>query len=140
MKKTILIADDDGSVRRMVARVLESSGYAVILGNTGGDAAVESNGSRPDLVLLDLKLPDREGWESLERDLNLDAAVPVIVMTAWPNQSEQAARRGVDALMEKPLDLPLLLQTVADLLVESQQQRTKRLTERRFPFFKFAHA
>jgi CheY-like chemotaxis protein len=134
VKKKILIADDDQSVRRMVARVLESSGYDVLFAND------QPPGSTPDLVLMDLKLADREGWQQLERIRESFAGIPLVVMTAWPNQSEEAIRRRVDALMEKPLDLPLLLEMVADLMVESRQQRSQRRPSRYFPLSRFAPA
>jgi len=124
MKKTILLADDDPSVRKMVARVLETAGYAVIQapGLQGDGEALQA-----DLILLDLKSPLEESWQKSEQVSRSNPLLPVIVMTAWPNQYEQAVRRGIDALMEKPLDLPLLLETIHDLLAESGADRTRRL-------------
>jgi DNA-binding NtrC family response regulator len=58
--------------------------------------------------------------------------VPVIVITARPQQYQHAAKLGIDALMEKPLDLPLLLATIADLLAEPELERMQRLTDRSF--------
>lgn len=58
--------------------------------------------------------------------------VPIIIITARPNQYEQALRAGADALMEKPLDLPVLLSTIHQLLAESEQQRLARLTDPNF--------
>jgi DNA-binding response OmpR family regulator len=127
MKKRILLADDDESVRRMVARVLESAGYAVMLAGTGAEAVSRFEAVRADLVLLDLKMPDEEGWAGFEQISRVNGMAPVIVMTAWPNQYERAVRRGVDALMEKPLDLPLLLQTIHKLLAD-RNSSTAHLT------------
>jgi CheY-like chemotaxis protein len=138
VKKKILIADDDQSVRRMVARVLESSGYEVLF--AGRSVEGQNAGPEPDLVLVDLKLADRGGWEVLERGREAFAGVPLIVMTAWPNQSDEAIRQGVDALMEKPLDLPLLLQTVADLLAESREDRRRGDPRRQALLSRFVHA
>lgn len=132
MKKRILLADDDESVRKMVARVLESAGYAPLLAATGREAVAKFRTGPPDLVLLDLKMPDQDGWKAFDEISRFDSLVPVIVITAWPNQYEQAVQRGIDALMEKPLDLPLLLQTIHNLLAESEPQRVRRLTDRDF--------
>jgi len=140
MKTKILVADDDASVRKMVARVLESAGYKPIQACTGREAAAKFRASRPALVLLDLRMPDEGGWEAFEEISQIDPMVPVIIITAWPNQYEQAVRRGIDALMEKPLDMPVLLQTILDLLSESEQQRTKRLTNRTFTTALLSHA
>jgi CheY-like chemotaxis protein len=133
MKKKILVADEDESVRRMVARVLEMAGYSVMLAGTGRETVAKSRTGQPDLVLLDLKEPEAGGWEIFEQvNHALNALVPVIVITAWPNQYEQAVQKGVDVLMEKPLDLPLLLQTMSELLTESEQERTRQLMNRNF--------
>ncbi|HWX22085.1 MAG TPA: response regulator [Candidatus Binatia bacterium] len=140
MKKTILLADDDDSVRKMVARVLETAGYSVTQAATGPEAVAKSRAREPDLILLDLKLPEQEGWQVFEQISRFNPLLPVVVITAWPNQYEEAIRRGIDALMEKPLDLPVLLQTIRDLLAESDVDRTRRLTDRNFTTAYLAHA
>lgn len=140
MKSKILVADDDESVRKMVARVLELGGYGVMLAGTGDEAVAKYRSARPDLVLLDLKVPGREGWAVFEEISRINALAPAIIITSWPNQYEHAVRRGVDALMEKPLDLPLLLQTIQGLLAESEQERTQRLTDRNFTTVHLAQA
>jgi CheY-like chemotaxis protein len=132
MKKKILLADDDESVRKMVGRVLETAGYAVLPASTGREAVTKYRSGQPDLLLLDLKMPDHDGWEAFEQISAANPLVPVVVITAWPNQYDAAVQRGIDALMEKPLDLPVLLQTIEDLLAESEQDRTRRLTDRNF--------
>ena len=131
MRKQILLADDDESVRKMIARVLESAGFQVVNASTGSEAVVRFCSSRPDLVLLDLRMPDQDGWETFEQINRRDQRVPIVVITAWPNQQEQAAARGIDALMEKPLDMALLLATIQKSLTETEQTRTRREKERR---------
>ncbi len=130
--KTLLLADDDDSVRKMVARVLETAGYGTVLAGSGPEAVAKFRTARPDLVLLDLRLANQNGWEVFDEISRVDPLVPVIVITAWPNQYEEAVRRGIDALMEKPLDLPLLLETIQSLLAEPELARTRRLTDRSF--------
>jgi CheY-like chemotaxis protein len=116
MKDRILLSEEDESVRKMVTRVLESAGYIVFSVATGVEAVDRFDAMRPALVLLDLKTPGQEGWEAFERIRRLDPRAPVILTTVWPNQHEQAIRRGISALMEKPLDLSLLLKTIRELL------------------------
>src|ERR1043166_1790151 len=139
MKAKILVADDDEPVRKMVARVLESGGYKAIQAGTGREAVAKFRANQPALVLLDLKMPEEGGWSAFDEFSRIDPMMPVIIITAWPDQYEQAVRRGIDALMEKPLDLPLLLETIVDLLSESEEQRTKRLTDRTFTTAFLAH-
>lgn len=128
MNKKILLADDDPGVRNTLRRVLESENYEVVTSANGRETWAKFTEELPDLVLLDLNMPDRDGWEvfksiSAERPL-----VPVIVITARPQQYDQAAYLGVDAIMEKPLDLPCLLKTIAQYLAESEKERVHRLT------------
>ena len=132
MKKKLLLADDDESVRKMVGRVLESTGYEVALAATAREAVAKFRAVRPDLVLLDVMMPEGDGWTAFSQISRIDTIVPVIVITAWPNQYELAVQKGIDALMEKPLDLPLLLQTIENLISEPIDQRTRRVTDPKF--------
>jgi DNA-binding response OmpR family regulator len=129
MKAKILLADDDAGVREMVGRVLESEQYDVALARTGRETAAKFIADVPDLVLLDLNMPDRDGWDVFDLMKQTHPFVPVIVITARPQQYEHAAKLGITALMEKPLNLPLLLATIADLLAESEAERVQRLTD-----------
>ena len=128
MKKKILLADDDSSVRSTLQRVLESENYMVVTAATGRETGARFIEELPDLVLLDLTMPDRNGWEVFELINSTHPLVPVIIITARPHQYAHAADLGVDAIMEKPLELPCLLQTIARFLAESEDERVHRLT------------
>jgi two-component system response regulator VicR len=132
VRKTILLADDDASVRTMVGRVLKSEDYNVVFASTGREAASQFLTGPPDLVLLDLNMPDKDGWEAWQLMSTLHPLVPVIVITARPHQYEQALRMRIDGLMEKPLDLPVLLHTIGKLLAEPDQQRVARMSDPKF--------
>ncbi len=134
-RKRLLIADDDDAIRKSLARVLEEENYEVVLARSGQEAASQFLHAEPDLVLLDLNMPEKDGWQAFELMEKLRPFVPVIIITARPNQFEHAAKLGIDALMEKPLDLPLLLQTINGLLNESEGARIARLTQRNFTTF-----
>ena len=133
--KKILLADDDVSVRQMLGRVLISEQYDVAFAATGREAAAKFIADLPDLVLLDLNMPDRDGWDAFDLMYQTHPSVPVIIITAMSRQHGRAADLGVDALMEKPLDIPLLLETIRNYLAESEAQRLRRLT---LPDFKTA--
>jgi CheY-like chemotaxis protein len=126
--KKILLADDDPGVRETLGRVLESEHYEVIFAENGNDAAGKSVSGQPDMVLLDLNMPDRDGWSAFRFMHAVHPLLPVIVITARPNQYPQAEQLGVDALMEKPLNLGLLLKAIDALLSETEPERTRRLT------------
>jgi two-component system, cell cycle response regulator DivK len=130
--KRILLADDDPGIREMLGKVLESERYEVILAKNGNEAATKSVASEPDLVLLDLNMPERDGWSAFRFLDTAHPLIPVIIITARPNQSTHAEELGVDALMEKPLNLPVLLEAIEDLLAETEAERTSRLTNPEF--------
>ncbi len=132
MKKRILVADDDAEVRNSLGRVLESEDYDVIFAQNGCETISKFLTVPYDLVLLDLNMPHTDGWEAFDWLSKVHPLMPVIVITARPNQYPHAARSGVDALMEKPLDLPLLLQTIRDLVMQSEAQRIARLSDEDF--------
>jgi CheY-like chemotaxis protein len=131
MKKRVLLVDDDFAVLAGLAGVLVSEGYNVIHA-VDGDEAVEKfrTGGVFDFVLLDLNMPKRSGWDAFEQITAIDPVVPVIVITARPDQYATAIAAGVDALMEKPLDLPVLLQKMERLMQESAHERLERRTGR----------
>ena len=114
--KTILLADDDPAIRQMLGQVLALEQYNVVLAATGRETAAKFISCAPDLVLLDLNMPDRDGWDAFHLMNSTHPLVPVIIITARPHQRERANALGVASLMEKPLDMPLLLRTVQDLL------------------------
>ncbi len=128
VRKSILLSDDDRSVRELLGRVLESEHYEVVYAKTGREAVARFHAGPPDLVLLDLNMPEQDGWEVFGQICAKDPLVPVIVITARPEQHRQAIELGIDALMEKPLDLPLLLDTIRTLLEETESERVRRLT------------
>jgi len=133
--KKILLADDDAAIREMLGQVLSLEQYDVVFAATGREAAARFIVSLPDLVLLDLNMPDRNGWDAFNLMSSTHPSVPVIIITAMSGQDARAADLGVDALMEKPLDIPLLLETIRDYLAESGAERVRRLTR---PDFKTA--
>src|ERR1051325_6740835 len=110
-RKTILLVDDEASVRELVGRVLKTENYNVVTAANGSEALSLAGSLRVDLVLLDLNLPVKNGWDTFERLSYDHPLVPVIIITARPNQFFSAVGAGAGALMEKPLDFPKLLET-----------------------------
>ena len=125
MKKRILLADDDEPVRKMVGRVLELEDYEVLVARSGTEAVNKALTIPPDLVLLDIGMPDKDGWEAFALINRVQPFVPVILITARLNQQRAAAAAGIEALMEKPLDLALLLKTIRDLLDRAERGQSR---------------
>ena len=131
-KKRILLADDDNGVRELLGRVLEYENYEVVEAKTGTETIRKFEADPPDLMLLDLNMPEKTGWEAFGRICEKHPFVPVIVITARPHQYAHAVELGVDGLMEKPLNIALLLETIEGLLAETESDRTRRLTNPEF--------
>ncbi len=127
MKKKIMVLDDDEQIRRSLLKLLQTEGYEVRLAAEGQEALEQLGRERVDLLLLDLNLPVRSGWEIFERVTSANPLLPIIVITGKEKQVGMAMAAGVGALMEKPLSIPLLLKTITALLAEPPDKRLKRL-------------
>jgi len=118
-RKRVLAVDDDSSIRHMLDRVLSRS-YDLVLAANGEEALLEIQSRRPDLVLLDLRMPVMDGSELLERLEAEGIDVPVILMTA-------EIRHGfldsplVRARHDKLLGVDVLLETCARVIRESRK-------------------
>ncbi len=127
MKKRLLIVDDDVAVREAMKRVLETAGYEVGLAQDAEAAALQFLPEQSDLLLLDLNLPSRSGWEVFERLTTRYPLVPVIIITGMPTQYPTAVAAGVSALMEKPIEPEALLKTISEVLAEGGERRLARM-------------
>ena len=134
-RRRLLLVDDDAGVRGSLSELLVGEGYLVIPANDGQHGLELIRTTRIDLVLLDLNMPRKNGWETFERLSAEHPLVPVILITARLNQLFTAAGAGVGALLEKPLDIPKLLQTIVRLLAESDEARLARLAGRQTDFY-----
>jgi two-component system response regulator CpxR len=126
--------DDDPGVRGSLGDVLVSEGYRVIPADDGQQAIELAASNAVDLVLLDLNMPRKNGWDTFERLSATHPLLPIIIVTARPNQLFTAVSAGVGALLEKPLDIPMLMRTIQRLLAESAEARLARLAGRETEF------
>lgn len=101
----ILVVDDDQHVAKIIARILNRHGLRVRFAYSGGDCMRELGRQRPDLVLLDLGLPDGDGMATLEQ-LREVCSVPVIVVTGRHDRSTRinGLDAGADDFIAKPFD------------------------------------
>jgi CheY-like chemotaxis protein len=135
----ILVVDDDSSVREMLTRVLIGEGYLVSAAADGTSALEIAASAKIDLVLLDLNMPGKSGWDTFERLTAENPLLPVIIVTARANQLFTAMGAGVGALLEKPLHFPKLLQTIQQLLAEPAESRLARMAGDRSVDFHYVH-
>lgn len=109
----ILIVEDNELSRDMLSRRLRRKGYEVLVATDGQEGIAMAQRELPDLVLMDLSLPDLDGWEATRR-LKKDAKtqhIPVIALTAhaMSGDREKAIEAGCDEYDTKPIDLRRLL-------------------------------
>jgi two-component system response regulator AtoC len=111
---TVLVADDDRTIRRNLVRLLESEGYHALEAADGAEALARIRSEAPDAVLLDLKMPGRGGLDVLGELGPALADLPVIVVTALGGSAAaiEAMRRGAYDYLTKPFDLDEVLLTL----------------------------
>lgn len=130
----ILVIEDDAGLREVLRALLEAEGYRVILAETGRRALIDARSHKPDAVLVDLGLPDRDGQEVI-RSIREFSPVPIIVLSARTMESEKvlALDGGADDYVTKPFGSTELLARVRAALRRNarstQQQETLRIGE-----------
>jgi CheY-like chemotaxis protein len=133
-KQSILLVDDDAAIRQILVRLLTEEDYLVLTAANGVEALVLAESAKFDLVLLDLNMPVKDGWETFEQLTASQPLMPIILITARPNQLFPALASGVGALLEKPLDFTKLFRTIHELLAEPEEMRLARLAGRSAAF------
>lgn len=114
----ILIIDDDKLIRWSLATVLGRAGYRLHEAATGQEGLAAIERDAPDLVLLDIKLPDMDGFALLTAIHQAHPNLPVLMMTAdaTPETARQALRLGARGYLDKPCDSAVLQAEVARAL------------------------
>jgi DNA-binding response OmpR family regulator len=110
MARTILLVDDDALMRRSLAFHLEQAGYRVHTAASAEDALTLVHRTPPDLVLLDIGLPEMDGLDAL-RELKAEHDLPVIFLTARRRQLDEilGLELGADDYITKPFDVDVVL-------------------------------
>lgn len=116
----ILVADDDPDILDLVCMRVEEAGYEVIGVHNGTEALERATSDRPDLCILDVRMPNMDGYEVV-RALRANpetASMPLMLLTAHASETDRATglESGADAFMRKPFSADELKATVAELL------------------------
>ena len=124
-QETVLVVEDDPTLRLGLTKALRSDGYRVVTAPTGPEGLETALGDPPDLVILDVMLPGMNGYEVLESLRARDAEIPVIMLTAKGEEEDRVRglKSGADDYVVKPFGVAELLARVHAAL------RRRRLTE-----------
>jgi DNA-binding response OmpR family regulator len=113
----VLVVEDDPAIARVLGLLLERSGFVVNQAENGLTAVDRFDREPPDLVLLDVALPDIDGWTVLRHIRGGSASsVPVVVVTSHVQTRERSLEEGADAFVAKPFDNSELVAQVDALL------------------------
>ena len=123
--KRILLVEDNETNCDMLLRRLRRLGYEVSGADNGVSGLAAARSQAPDVILMDLSLPEMDGWEA-SRQLKADAAtrmIPIIALTAYASESDRASaiQAGCDDFETKPLDLERLLSKIRALTEEAAE-------------------
>ena len=131
-KKRILVADDDEDVRIIVAKILRGTGFEVETAVTGREALDKLSEKRPDLLILDLMMPEVDGWEVLE-EIKDHEPPPVVVLTARDDYDSfaRAVRAGAAAHLVKPFRFQELVATCHSILISGAKPKRANRERRR---------
>lgn len=124
MGYTILVVEDHLDSREVLADALEFAGYTVIQAADGPEGEEKALQESPDLILLDISLPTKSGWDvlqTIQRDPQTQR-IPVIALTAHarPEDEQRALEAGCRSYIPKPVKPKQVLQIISDILQTSK--------------------
>ena len=119
MRRKALIVEDNDDNRYLLALLLELAGFEVVAASTGQSGIESARAAVPDIILLDIQMPEMDGYETaanLKNDPGL-SSVPIVGVSsfAMPGDRDRAMRAGFAAYIEKPVDPDTFGQTIARL-------------------------
>lgn len=118
---TVLVVDDDPSVLATYGRLLRRAGYTTVTEGDPRRVLSDHDAARPDLLLLDYKMPGMDGLSLLAELRHRSCRARCILISAFLNDDvrERASHLGVDQVFEKPVDAPALRRVIRSLLAEA---------------------
>jgi CheY-like chemotaxis protein len=108
----VLVVDDEPDIRATVAEMLEIEGYSVEEAANGADALLAVERRRPDLILLDMRMPVLDGWGFAAEMSRRDMTIPIVVMTAARDAARWASEIAASASLSKPFGFDDLITAV----------------------------
>jgi len=118
MKKKILIADDEKNIRLLYKTELELEGYIIELAENGMICLEKIDTFKPDLVILDIRMPGMDGLETLNQILGKNNLIPIIINSAYSSYKDNFMSWSADAYITKSSDMTELKNKVKELLLK----------------------
>ena len=121
----ILVVDDDESIRKVLATILEEEGYAVDMAKNGREAIKKSKVKFYNMALIDIRLTDMDGTKLLTKIKDTMPKMRKIIITGYPSLQNaiEAVNRGADAYILKPFDMEKVLGTIKDQLKKQEEEK-----------------
>lgn len=120
--KTVLIVEDDRNLRRLYKAELEADGYRVILAENGLQAKERVSKEVPDIVVMDIRMPVKDGLDAMAEILRDHGKVPIILNTAYSSYQDDFLTWAADAYIIKSADLEPLKRKIREIL-EAREAR-----------------
>lgn len=114
--KTVLVADDELSIRKLYQRELQREGYNVLFATNAQEAIQKTRDDSPDLVIMDIRMPGMDGLEAMGRILEENNQIPVVINTAYSAYKDSFLSWCADAYVTKSSDLTELKDTIRNIL------------------------
>jgi two-component system chemotaxis response regulator CheY len=123
-RQTVLVVEDDASIREVISDVLEDKGFRVLPAVNGSDALQQLDRVRPDVMVLDLLMPVMHGWAFMETYLEKTGGslIPIVVVSVNPALPRSYNRLGVHQVVSKPFDVDHLLEAVEQASSNGQRE------------------
>lgn len=122
MSKRILVVDDEPDIVYALQSRLTGEGYGVITAFDGKEALNKVGSQRPDLMLLDIIMPEMDGMEVLKKLRKIDPDLPVIVITAYPSlELKDILKYGASGYIRKPFETKELKRAIKKGLEEGEK-------------------
>ena len=125
-KKKVLVIDDENDILLIIKSALHEEGYDVATANNGYDGLALAEDASPDLIILDIMMPEMDGFEVLQqlRENEKTARIPIVILTGMSSKDKirEALNKGIDYYIVKPFEYQDLVSKVKIAIDDAERQ------------------
>ena len=126
VKKKVLVIDDENDILLIIKSALHEEGYDVTTANNGYDGLALAEDASPDLIILDIMMPEMDGFEVLQqlKENEKTAQIPVVILTGLSSKDKirEALNKGIDYYIVKPFEYQDLVSKVKIAIDDAERQ------------------